>query len=351
MQSLGVALPSFASPTVEGVPSSSERAQPTGQITTVVDGAGARMGGASRLLVELQQYLSSSNRADVLVLGLGRSLSPGWLAGRELLALRRRPRAVVALNNVSFMGAGRTRTVLLRNALHFPLPGEEDLLPTGIARRIAAEARVVRSALRRADLVVVPASSMAERVEHWMPRSSFTVTVRPHPVSPRAVPAARVPGRIVCPVLLAPYKQMGKRLRLLIDACSRLRAEGVPVEIVVTATGEELRQEGVPVDAVTAVGRLGVDGVERLLATAQVVYYPTEVESFGYPLAEARANGQPVLATDTAHNAEVAGEALMGFTPDVDSLEQAVRRAIAATVTPTIVNDASQYFDLLLEPA
>ena len=322
------------------------------QTTTVVDGAGAHMGGASRLLVELQRYLSDSGREDVLVLGVGHSLSPGWLASRELRAIRRRPRTVVALNNVSFVGAGRTRTVLLRNALHFPLPGEEHLLPAGVARRIAAEARVVRAAVRRADLVVVPASSMAARVEHWLPRSRFTIAVRPHPVSPRATLAERVPGRIVCPVLLAPYKQMGPRLRLLIEACSRVRAAGTLIEVVVTATAEELRQEGVPAaDAVTAVGRLGVDQVEGLLSTAQIVYYPTEVESFGYPLAEARANGQPVLAADNAHNAEVAGSALMGFVPDVDSLELALRRALATTVTPSVVEDAAEYFDRLLEPA
>jgi glycosyltransferase involved in cell wall biosynthesis len=318
--------------------------------TAVVDCAGARMGGASRLLVELQRHLSDSSRQDVHLLGLGRSLSPAWLATRELRAARCRPRIVVALNNVSFVGAGQTRTVLLRNALHFPLPGEEHLMPSGAARRIAAEARVVRAAVRRADLVVVPASSMAMRVEHWLPRLHAAIAVRPHPVSPRPTSLERVPGRIVCPVLLSPYKQMGERLRRLIDACSRLRLEGTAIEIVVTATPEELREEGVPVAAVTAAGRLDVKQAEALISTAQIVYYPTEVESFGYPLAEARANGQPVLAADNAHNAEVAGSALMGFSPDVDSLERAVRRALAARITPSIVNDAAEYFNRLLEP-
>ncbi len=309
------------------------------------------MGGAGRLLAELQRYLTDSGRQDVLVLGVGRSLTPAWLGCRELRAVSRPSRAVVALNNVSFMRAGRRRTVLLGNALHFPLSGEEHLLSPGTARRIAVEARVVRAALRRADLIVVPASSMAERVGHWVPRLRSPIIVRAHPVSARKVVAERVPGRIVCPVLMAPYKQMGRRLRLLIQATSTLRAEGMPIEIVVTATDDELRQEEVPAEAVTTVGRLGTDQVERLLATAQVVYYPTEIESFGYPLAEARANGQPVLAADNDHNAEVAGGALMGFAPDADSLEQAVRRALSAVVLPLTANDANAYFDSLLEPA
>lgn len=308
------------------------------------------MGGASRLLVELRRYLKDSGRQDVLLLGAGRSLSPGWLVSRELRAASQRPRATVALNNVSFVTAGRRRTVLLRNPLHFPLPGEEHLLSSYAAHRMAAQTRVVRAAVHRADLVVVPASSMAARVEHWVPRASSMIAVRPHPVSARSVTAERIPGRIVCPVLLAPWKQMGPRLQLFIEACSRVRASGTPVEMVVTATEEELRREGVSAGAVTAVGRLSVEQVERLLASAHVVYYPTDIESFGYPLAEARANGQPVLAVDNAHNAEVAGSALIGFEPDVDSLEQAVRRSLDAHVTPSIVSNADEYFHLLLEP-
>ncbi len=307
------------------------------------------MGGASRLLAELQRYLSDSDRQDVLVIGAGHPLTPGWLASRELQAITRPSRCVVALNNVSFVGPARRRTVLLRNALHFPLSGEEHLLPAVMARRVAAEARVVRAALHRANVVVVPAVSMAERVEHWVPRLRSAIVVRPHPVSANLGVAERVPGRIVCPVLMAPYKHMGRRLRLLIDACSRVQADGPVIEIVVTATAGELREEEVPLDAVTAVGRLSVDQVERLLASAHVVYFPTEIESFGYPLAEARANGQPVLAVDNAHNAEVAGSALMGYAPDVDSLELTLRRALTTTVTPSTVIDTAAYFDRLLE--
>lgn len=318
---------------------------------TVVDTAGAQMGGASRLLLELRRYLEDSGRQDVFMLGAERSLSPAWLVSRELLAAGRRPGAAVALNNVSFVAAGRRRTVLLRNPLHFPLSGEERLLPPRSAHRISAQARVVRAAVHRADLLVVPSSSMAARVEHWVPRERSKVVVRPHPVSPRTTLAERVPGRIVCPVLLAPWKQMGPRLQLLIDACSLVRADGIPVEMVVTATREELRREGVSAGAVTAVGRLSVERVEKLLASAHVVYYPTDIESFGYPLAEARANGQPVLAVDNAHNAEVAGSALIGFEPNVNSLALAVRRSLDAHVTPSIASNAYEYFDLLLERA
>jgi len=307
------------------------------------------MGGASRFMMELRVYLKRTAHNDIVLLGDGHSLTTGWLIRRELAAANQHPRAVVALNNVSFVAAGLHRTVLLRNALHFPLPGEQLTLPPAARYRIAAEARIARTAIRRADLVVVPASSMAARVSRWVPEARTRIAVRPHPVSPRSVNGGRVPGRIVCPVLLAPWKGLGKRLALCIDACSRIRAAGIAVELVVTATEKELAQEGISADAVTAVGRRDVREMEELLATAHVVYFPTAIESFGYPLAEARANGQPVLALANSHNAEVAGNALVGFEPNVGSLEQAIWRSLELEVTPSVVSTPDEYFNLLLE--
>ena len=54
--------------------------------------------------------------------------------------------------------------------------------------------------------------------------------------------------------------------------------------------------------------------MRELWARSRVIYFPTEIESFGYPLAEARVHGQPVIAPDTEQNREIAGAALFGFT-------------------------------------
>ena len=63
----------------------------------------------------------------------------------------------------------------------------------------------------------------------------------------------------------------------------------------------------------------------RLCGRARAVYFPGGLESFGYPLAEARAGGRPVIARDTTQNQEIAGAALCGYTPgDPASLELAV---------------------------
>ena len=61
-------------------------------------------------------------------------------------------------------------------------------------------------------------------------------------------------------------------------------------------------------------------------ARSRAIYFPTGLESFGYPLAEARVSGQPAIARDTAQNREIAGPALCGYSlGDPDSLRRCRR--------------------------
>ena len=87
-------------------------------------------------------------------------------------------------------------------------------------------------------------------------------------------------------------------------------------------------------------------------ARSRAIYFPTGLESFGYPLAEARVSGQPVIARDTAQNREIAGPALCGYTlGDPDSLRRAVEVALTADVAPDPGPfDPDQYFGWLLGP-
>lgn len=315
----------------------------------VVDAAGAAMGGASRLLVELDRYLETSSRADVTVLGASRRLEPSWLFRREAQARGSTRR--IALNNVSFVTSGGHRSVLLRNALHFPLPGERHLLPSGSSRKVAIEGRVVRMAALRADLLIAPSSSMADRVRRWLPSTTERTVVWPHPVSPRTGPAVREPGLVVCPILFAPYKKLGRPLRLLSEAAGVLRQRGIEVRIEVTAAEQELVAEGLSGAGLVALGRLDVADVEHALARATAVFYPTTVESFGYPLAEARVNGQAVLAVESPHNREVAGAALVPFATDAaepTDLVTALEHALHAEVKADPVERPGCYFDRLL---
>jgi glycosyltransferase involved in cell wall biosynthesis len=320
----------------------------TGYVT--VDVAGAAMGGAARYAAELRAYLQRSERLDVRVIGAARHVEPSWLLRRE--AARPGARRRVALNNVTFVTPGGERWTLLGNALHFVSEAEAAQLDPALRTRMGRDAAVVRLTARRADTIVVPCSAMAERVASHLPGVRHRLAVRPHPVSAGppapgpARPAAREPV-ILCPVLLASYKRMDERLAELLRAVARHGDRSIRVRV--TATAAELPSlAGHP--AVELVGRLSEREMRDLWGRCRAVYFPTGVESFGYPLAEARVLGLPIIARDTAQNREIAGAALRGFRPgDEASLTTAVGEALTAAVVPDPRPfDPDSYFRWLL---
>jgi glycosyltransferase involved in cell wall biosynthesis len=311
-----------------------------------VDAAGGLMGGAARFLVELHGYLERTGREDVKIIGSQRRVRPGWLLRRELSspAWSRR----VALNNVGFITPGGQRWTLLRNPLHFLTEDEQARLDPVQRASVRRKATVVHLAALRSDVIVAPSMAMAERIVTIRPELSSRVVVRPHPVSAAYDP--RLPGDpiILCPVLFAPQKQMPQRLTELLAALKGL--ENPSVKVRVTARAAEVSAAIACHPQVELVGRLPHSELRKIQARSRAIYFPTEFESFGYPLAEARVSGQPVIALDTAQNREVAGPALCGYDPrDPDSLRRAVARALTAQVAPDPAPfDPGRYFDWLL---
>ena len=314
--------------------------------TVTVDIAGAQMGGAARYAAELHRYLACTGRQDVQVIGAGRQVGLAWLLRREIS--RPQPVRRIAANNVSFVGLGGQRWALLRNALHFLTGDEATHLEPALSKSVQWEAAVVRLAARRADVLVVPSSAMAERVTRVMPAARSRIVVRPHPVSTGSVPVAAREPVILCPVLFAPYKRMVERLVELLNAVDDHGDEAVRVWI--TADPGNLPPALARNPRLKFLGRIDQHDLRPVWARSRAIYFPTGLESFGYPLAEARANGQPVIARDSVQNREIAGPALCGFNPgDPDSLSQAVKSAltveVAADPTPF---DPAVYFGWLL---
>jgi glycosyltransferase involved in cell wall biosynthesis len=303
------------------------------------------MGGAARYLDELRGYLVRTGREDVEIIGSRRRVGPGWLVRRELSsrACRR-----VALNNVGFVTPGGSRWTLLRNALHFLTEGEQARLDPALRASVRRDAAVVHLAARRSDVIVAPSTAMSERIAAVRPDLSSRVVIRPHPVSVASVP--HLPGDpvILCPVLFAPYKQMTQRLTELLAAVDDL--EDPSVRVRMTAHAAEVPVVVACHPQVELVGRMPFSELRDLQARSRAIYFPTGLESFGYPLAEARVNGQPVIARDIALNREIAGPALCGYTlGDSDSLRRAVEVALTADVTPDPGPfDPDRYFGWLL---
>lgn len=296
----------------------------------VVDCAGAAMGGAARFLRELDLWMDGQS-ARPTVIGREEPLTARWLLQRERLAPGDVKR--IALNNVSFFSGGGERIVLLRNALHFVTAKELASLGYEPPRSLRAQIPIVRRAARRADRIVVPCHAMAERVVSFIPTVADRLRVRPHPVTPRDWAGAAPDDRdLLVPILNAPYKRLSWHLTNILRA---LRQTNDVRRIYVTANSDEFPRHLTRDRRLFFVGRLNSAQLDHLWERTVAVYFPTQLESFGYPLAEARANGRRVVAADTAQNHEIAGAALAAFVPgDISSLGAALVDAMSNPVPP-----------------
>jgi Glycosyl transferases group 1 len=314
--------------------------------TVTVDAAGGRTGGAARFRIEVHAYLRRSRRHDIKMIGVRRRLTPAWLAAREAAAVRGSRR--IALNNVGFLTPGGERWTLLGNALHFLTEGETAALEPDLRAAMARQIPVVRQAARRSDVLITPSRAMADRVAAALPDVADRLVVRMHPATARPRVSRADGSLILCPVIFESYKQMPDRLAEWVAAVDHALDDGV--RMVVTATVAEVPASLALSTRLHFVGRLAHDELRSLWVRSRAVYFPPGLESFGWPLAEARANGQPVIARDTPQNREIAGSALCGYeVGDPDSLRHATETALALEVAPDPAPfDPDAYFDWML---
>ncbi len=310
-----------------------------------IDLAGGQIGGAARFRAEVRGYLERSARDDIKVIGTGRNLTPGWLATREAAAVRKSRR--VALN-VGFLTPGGERWTLLRNSLHFLSGDERNVLDPQIRSMASRQAMIVHRTARRSDVLVAPCTAMADRVKTVLPEVANRVAVRMHPVSANPIPRRPDGSLILCPVLFAPYKHMTDRIAEWVRAVDGVFDESV--RLIVTANPAEVPTWLAASPRLHFVGRIDHQELCRLWARSQAVYFPAGLEAFGWPLAEARVNGQPVIARDTGQNREIAGPALCGYTVgDPDSLAHAIKTALQGGIVPDPGPfDPDSYFEWLL---
>lgn len=313
-------------------------------VAVTVDAAGGQYGGAARFRNEFRDYLRRSSRDDVKVIGARHRLNSAWLVTRETARGRRR----IALNNVGFLTPGGERWTLLANALHFLTSAEAANLDPGLRAVSSLQGAIVRHAARRSDVLIAPCTAMAERIAATLPGVADRLVVRMHPMSAKRIPQRPDSSLILCPVLFESYKHMEKRLAEWIDAVNRVLPD--QVKMIVTANPAEVPAALAANPRLHFVGRVGLDHMDRLWVRSRAIYYPTGLESFGFPLGEARVYGRPVIARDSPQNREIAGPALCGFRiGDQDSLLHATETALAREVAPDPSPfDPDAYFDWLL---
>lgn len=313
----------------------------------ILDVAGASTGGGgARFLRELDAWFERDpSRGDsVSVVGREQRLTPGWLVRRELAA--RGAVRHLALNNASFCTPGGERVVLLRNALHFASKAEMDDLGFIPSFALRAQIPVIRALAHRADRIVVPCTAMAERVAAHAPLLRKRIVVRGHPVSTPGWSEEPTGNRntILVPVVPWPYKNLDQHVVALLQA-----GRGLDLRVVVTATPDQLPLVGEH-ERVDFVGTLTGGQMQPYWERARAIYYPTGLEAFGYPLAEARVGGRWVIARNSEQNREIAGPALAPYSVgDVESLREAVLSVFAADPMPDPApNDPDSYFEWLI---
>jgi Glycosyl transferases group 1 len=279
------------------------------------------------------------------IIGAERRLDPAWLMRRELAGHCTSRR--VALNNVGFVTPGGERWTLLGNALHFLTESEISNLDPSLRTVAKHQAAVVRLAARRSDVLIAPCSAMAERVAHILPTAKKRLIVRMHPVS-SDIAGGSSDQIILCPIVFEAYKHMSARLTEWLDA-----TEGridPATKMVVTANPAEIPASLARNPRLELIGRIDHGELRTLWVRSRAIYFPTGLESFGFPLAEARAIGLPVIARDTPQNREIAGPALCSFRiGDAESLLQATEIAITKKLKPDPAPfDPTVYFDWML---
>jgi Glycosyl transferases group 1 len=296
-----------------------------------VDAAGATIGGGARFRVELYEYLKRSGRKDIKLIGANRQIDPTWLLRREVFRPARG--RIVALNNFGFVTPGGERWTRLGNPLDFLTDEEWSTLDPSLKAGTRVRAPIVRLAARRSHVLVTPSAAMAERVGRVMPSLRSRIIPRLNPVSADSIPQMPRESVILCPVLFTPYKHMIARLTELLAA---IDSYGDPsVRVLVTADRAEVTDVLVAHPRIQLVGRIPHSELRGLWARSRAIFFPSGIESFGFPLAEARVNGQPVIARDTAQNREIAGPALCGYTVgDADSLRSATELALTTEIKP-----------------
>ena len=124
--------------------------------------------------------------------------------------------------------------------------------------------------------------------------------------------------RLLYPTSWAPHKNFD----LLFDAMEVLHHEGFPFELWLTLPSDEGPYRGpygrwaesdfshvrLVGPMIRRVGYLSPSEMAGRYAAADVIVFPSWLETFGYPLVEAQVSGRPLVASDTPTNREVAGD-------------------------------------------
>ena len=217
----------------------------------------------------------------------------------------------------------------------------------GVGRKERAGLMLRRSLLRRvmsgSKVVVTPSAAMRDDILRVYPElGADRFAVIPHgfdkvgfrkclptpdlraagETSSTSMERSERPFRILYVSHFLPHKGF-----LVLPQVARLLAErGLQVEFWFTGAQEDwprgYRQMMADASAfgvercLCSLGRVPHEEIARLYAQADLFFFPSLCESFGFPMVEAMGAGLPIAAADTAVNCEICGDAAEYFSCD-----------------------------------
>ncbi|MFN0063060.1 MAG: glycosyltransferase family 4 protein [Myxococcaceae bacterium] len=352
-----------------------------------VNAASASLGGAATYLRELLAEFRAQPRDATLVVwvpaGTDTLLGPSTDALKFSVlpkapgALRRfwmdqvsqrrwlmRERIDVAFSsaNLGMLSSPVPQLLLVRNALPFSVLYRQRILPQKTWRlRQSENARKVLAHLSasRAHRVMVPSETMRQELLSAVPSCERRTVVnlygvrserfgldsgaRPMPMLPTAVFTGLYSEHKNLGTLfeaMGLLAQRGQRVLLKTPADPRLENIHNPIRHRDALLLDSLRHQGLA----ASTGVLKAEGLAKLYAEASLFVYPSVVESFGHPLAEAMAAQRPIVAADVPINRELCQDAAVYFSPfDPSSCAEAMTRVLNdATLRDRLIQNGTR---------
>ena len=204
---------------------------------------------------------------------------------------------------------------------------------------VLAMAKALPAVLDRSAAVIAVSEFTRGELEEWLPRVAGRVRVVHNGFHARgaALVATRTNDNAVPYALFTGTLNRRKNVDVLLDAVAILRSRGSRLRLVLAGghhpsfdVDAAVASRDLDAGAVTITGYIGEDEMAALYAGASVFVFPSLYEGFGMPLLEAMAAHVPIVATNAAATAEIAGDAalLVDASADGGTWADAIQRML-----------------------
>jgi glycosyltransferase involved in cell wall biosynthesis len=256
-----------------------------------------------------------------------------WGAATFLPNLPKTVRTIITVYDLNFKIVPETMSRLHR--LAYQLYFKADILKADCVTTISkgTSDRLYEYYGRSTDVVVYPAVGMQFKRE---PESSIRKTLEKYAVKR--------------PYLLAVgTREPRKNIELLVRAFLEIKGNGVLVDHKLVLVGgrgwkdQRLSELISCADSITPLGYVPDEHLAPLYSGADVFIFPSIYEGYGMPVAEARACGAKVVASDTPELREAAGQESIYVRATSEDIQQGILKALAQTNPKGNIDLANTY--------